>query len=283
MIKVSKPFIVPKAPEIQYRNKLYQLIKAMIRDYKTVIGIYRDKKEQVAMDADRTWLSTSMNAKLDSLGAKWSKRFEEFAKDYSPRYVNQILRMSNMQIKSVLKDWFSEKRFELFGQVIPTEIRQVVNADITYNVSLISSLAKRYHERVLGSVMRSITGGGSLKQLTLEIARYGGMEYREAKNIALDQTRKVYTSITLRNCQRLGVKKMKWLHSHARKEPRPLHITKFNGDYSNYPHVNGLDGLIFDLDNPPVIQEKKGKQDEITGYPSQLPFCGCVMVAVIDT
>ena len=138
MIKVSKPFIVPKAPEIQYRNKLYQLIKAMCRDYKAVIGIYRDKKEQVAMDADRTWLSTDMNAKLDSLGAKWSKRFEEFAKDYSPRYVKSILRLSNTQIKSVLKDWFADKRLELFGQVIPNEVRQVVNADIAYNVSLIS-------------------------------------------------------------------------------------------------------------------------------------------------
>lgn len=283
MIKTSKPFIVPKAPEIQYRNKLFELIKAMCRDYKSVIGIYREKKDQVAMDADGTWLSTAMTEKLESLGSKWSKRFEEFAKQYSPRFVKSILRMSNTQIKSVLKDWFADKRLELIGDIVPVELQQVVKANAAYNVSLISSIAPQYHERVLGSVMRSITNGGSLKQLTTEIYRYGNMELRRAKIIALDQTRKAYTSITMHNCKRLGIQKMKWLHSHARKEPRPLHITKFNGDYSNYPHVNGLDGLIFDLDNPPVIQEKKGKQKEITGYPSQLPFCGCIMVAVIDT
>ena len=282
MIKVSKPFVTPKAPEIQYRNKLYALIKAMCKDYKSVIGIYRDKKDQVAMDADGTWLSTAMTAKLESLGSKWQKKFEEFAKDYSPRYVKSILRMSNLQIKSVLKDWFSEKRFELFGQVIPVELQQVVKANVAYNVSLISSIPVQYHERVLGSAMRSITGGGSLKQFTMEIYRYGNMEMKRAKRIAVDQTNKVYESITLHNCRRLGVKKMQWMHSHARKEPRPLHIRKFNGDYSNYPHVNGLDGLVFEIDNPPVIQEAKGKQPEIRGYPTQLPFCGCFMVAVLE-
>lgn len=283
MMITSQPFVVPKAPEIQYRNKLFALIKDMCRDYKAVLGIYRDKKDQVAMDADRTWLSTAMNNKLDSLGKKWAKKFEEFAKDYSPRFVKSILRMSNTQIKSVLKDWYADKRLELIGDIVPVEIQQVVKADVAYNVSLITDIAHQYHNRVLGSAMRSITNGGSLKQLTIEINRYGVQEYRRAKLIAADQTRKAYTSITMHNCKRLGIQKMQWLHSHARKEPRQLHIAKFNGDYSNYPHVNGLDGLIFDLDNPPVIQEAKGKQKEIRGYPSQLPFCGCFMRAVIDT
>lgn len=283
MMLTSKPFVPPKAVEIQYRNKLFQLIRAMCNDYKAVIGIYKEKKDQVAMDADGAWLSTAMTKKLQSLGAKWSKRFELFAEEYSPRFVKSILRMSNTQIKMALKDWFADKRLELFGDVVPKEIQQVVSANIAYNVSLISSIAPQYHERVLGAAMRSITGGGSLKQLTLEILRYGNMEMRRAKTIAIDQTRKAYTSITMHNCKRLGVQKMKWLHSHARKEPRPLHIRKFNGDYSNYPYVNGLDGLIFDLDNPPIIQEAKGKQKEIRGYPSQLVNCGCVMIAVMDT
>jgi uncharacterized protein with gpF-like domain len=282
MQKVSKPFTVPKAPEILYRNELYKMIKAMIKDYKSVLGIYRDKKEQVAMDAEGTWLTTDINKKLDSLGRKWGKNFEIFAKEHSKKFVEKMLRLSNTQIKQVLKDWFADQRLELIGQVVPEQIKQVVNANIAYNVSLIKSIAPQYHDRVLGSVMRSINGGGSLKQLSIEIARYGGMEMRRAKLIAQDQTRKVYNSITMRNCQRLGVQKMKWLHSHAVREARPLHIRKFNGDYSNYPYVNGLDGLVFELDNPPVIQEAKGKQPEVRGYPTQLPFCHCVMVAVLE-
>lgn len=283
MIKASRPFTAPKSIEIQYRNELYKLIKAMCKDYKAVVGIYRDKQDQVAMDADRTWLSTAETAKLESLGAKWSKKFEEFAKQYSPRYVKSILRMSTTQIKSVLKDWFADKRLTLFGNVIPTELRQVVNANTAYNVSLITSIATQYHERILGSVMRSITGGGSLKQLTMEIYRYGNMEMRRAKLIAQDQTRKVYNTITLHNCKRLGVKKMMWNHSHAVREARPLHIRKWDGVSGlKDGRPNGLDGFIFSIDNPPVIQEAKGKQPEIRGYPAQLPFCHCVMTAVLD-
>lgn len=282
MIRTSKPFTVPKAPEILYRNDLYKMIKAMIKDYKSVLGVYRDKQDQIAMDADGTWLTTDINKRLDSLGRKWGKNFEIFAKNHSKKFVEKMLRLSNTQIKQVLKDWFADKRLELIGEVIPEPIKQVVNANITYNVSLIKSIAPQYHERVLGAVMRSINGGGSLKQLSMEVARYGGMEMRRAKLIAQDQTRKVYNSITMRNCERLGVKKMKWLHSHAVKEARPLHIRKFNGDYSNYPYVNGLDGLVFDINNPPIIQEAKGKQPEVRGYPTQLPFCHCLMVAVME-
>ena len=281
MIKTSKPFVVPKAPEIEYRNRLYTLIKAMCKDYKAVLTVYKDKKDQVAMDADGTWLSTAMTAKLDSLGAKWKKRFEEFAEKYSPRFVNSMLRLSNTQIKSLLKDWYSEKRLELLGETIPVELRQVSKANMAYNVALISSIAPQYHERVLGAVMRSITGGGSLKQLTMEIYRYGGMSMRRAKLIAQDQTRKAYNTITMHNCKRLGIQKMQWYHSHAVKEPRQLHITRWDGK-SSPENPNGLDGLIFDLDNPPLIQRAKGKQPAVRGYPSQLPFCKCFMRAVIE-
>lgn len=291
MIKTSKPFTVPKAPEILYRNELYKMIKAMIKDYKSVLGIYRDKQGQVAMDAEGTWLITDVNKKLDELGRKWGKNFEIFAKAHSKKFVEKMLRLTNTQIKQVMKDWFADNRLELFGQVIPTELKQIMKADITYNVSLIKSIAPQYHDRVLGAVMRSVNGGGSFKQLTLEIAKYrmlskeitqyGKMEMRRARLIAADQTAKVYNHLILNDCRRLGAKKMKWFHTGAR-EPRILHITKFNGDYSNYPHVNGLNGLVFDIDNPPVIQEKKGKQPEKTGYPSDLPFCHCSWRSVFE-
>ena len=286
MIKTSSPFTPPSAPAIVYRNNLYKLIKAMVKDYKSVIGIYREKKDQVAMDATGTWLTTDITKKLDDLGGKWAKKFQEFAEDHSKKFVMKMLRLSNTQIKQVLKDWFADKRLELIGQVIPTEIKQVVKADIAYNVNLITDIQTQYHNRVFGSVMRSVANGGSLKQLSLEINRYGVQEYTRAKNIAIDQTKKVFTSITLHNCQRLGIQKMKWLHSHARKEPRPLHIRKWDGK-SSPQDPNGLDGLIFNINEPPLIQEAKvSKNGKVTpaiyGYPSQLPFCGCIMVAVME-
>lgn len=282
MIRKSSPFVVPKAPEILYRNELYSLINGMIKDYKTLLKIYKDKREQVAMDSKDTWLTTEIREKLEKLGSKWGKKFDEYAQSHSKKFVLKLMKMSNTQIKMVLKDWFADKRLELVGEVIPNEIKQVVNASIEYNVSLISSIAPQYHERILGSIMRSISGVGSIKQLTNEIYRYGNMSMRRAKLIANDQTRKIYGSITLHNCQRLGIRKMQWLHSGGGKYPRDLHLRKFNGDYSKYPYVNGLNGLIFDIDNPPVIQLQKGKLPEVRGYPTELVGCKCMMRAVFE-
>ena len=288
MIRKSSPFNVPKAPEILYRNELYSLISGMMKDYKALLKIYKDKREQVAMDSKDTWITTEIREKLEKLGSKWGKKFDQFAQTHSKKFVLKLMKMSNTQIKMILKDWFSDKRLELVGEVIPNEIRQVVNADIQYNVSLISSIAPQFHDRVLGSVMRSISGAGSIKQLAIELKRYKDMTMRRAKMIANDQTRKVYTSITLHNCQRLGIQKMQWLHSGGGKHPRDYHLRKWDGKSGlEDGHPNGLNGFLFDIDNPPVIQEeytdKSGKfHEEIRGYPTDLPNCRCVMVAVIE-
>lgn len=289
MIKTSSPFVVPKAPEILYRNELYTLIKAMAKDYRTLLEVYKDKREQIAMDDTKgTWLTTAISEKLKKLGIKWAKRFEEYAEEHSKKFVNKIAKMSNTQIKFLLKNWFSAERLTLFGQTIPTELKQVMNANIEYNVSLIKSIPAHYHDRVLGSVMRSITNNGSLKQLTIELARYKDMEYRKAKLIASDQTRKIYSNITLHNCQRLGIKKMKWIHSGGGKKPRDYHQRRWDGKSGLLDgHPNGLNGFIFDIDKKPVIQErytmKSGKVvEEVRGYPAELPNCRCVMVAVFE-
>lgn len=281
MIKKSSPFVVPKAPEILYRNELYSLISAMIKDYKSLLKIYKDKREQVAMDSKDTWLTTEIREKLEKLGSKWGKKFDQYAQNHSKKFVLKLMKMSNTQIKMVLKDWFADKRLELVGEVVPNEIKQVVNAHIEQNVSLISSIAPQYHERILGSVMRSISGNGSIKQLSTEIFRYGNMSMRRAKLIANDQTRKIYSNITLHNCQRLGIQKMQWLHSGGGKHPRDLHITKWDGK-SSPQNPNGLNGLIFDISNPPLIQRATATSPAIYGYPTDLPNCRCVMVAVIE-
>lgn len=281
MMKVSSPFITPKAPEILYRNDLYKLVKAMIKDYKSVLTIYREKENQVALDAEGSWLTTDVMSRMDKLGAKWGKRFEEFAQTHSKKFVQKMLKLSNTQLKSMLKNWFSDERLELLGETIPVDLRQVVNANAAYNVSLISSIPIQYHDRIFGSLMRSITGGGSLKQLTIELNRYGVKSMKRAKLIAADQTNKVYQSITMFNCKRLGIQKMQWLHSHSDKDPRPLHIRKWDGK-SSPDDPNGLDGLIFDLDKPPLIQKAQGNLKAIHGYPKQLFGCSCLMRAVLE-
>lgn len=44
----------------------------------------------------------------------------------------------------------------------------------------------------------------------------------------------------------------------------------------DYP--TGLNGGIFDIDDPPVIDKRTGEK----GFPGQLSYCMCIMQAVLD-
>ena len=287
----SKNLVAPEAIGIVYSRDFRNLIKQMIRDYKSLIDIYRAKKDQVAIDADekktkstygQIWLTTEIQERLQKLGKKWEERFAVWAETQSPAVVKKVLKASDTQIKRALIHFYSGQRLELIGQVIPTPLKQSMKMHIIENVSLIKSVQSQYHERIVGAVSRSITSAGSIKTLTQEIYKYGDMSLRRANLISLDQTRKMYSNLTIRRFEQVGITKVKWLHTHKKETARPYHIRQWDGDYSNYPHVNGLNGLIFDIDNPPVIQEATKTQPEIRGYPAQLPFCRCIMRAVIE-
>ena len=270
-----RPLVPPVAIERKYAKELRALVLAMTRDYASVAKIYKDKRHQIVQDD--TWGITDLDKRLDALGEKWRARFEEFAKENSPKVVNQVLKQSNLQIKDILKDWFAEKRFMLLDSHIPVPMRQVMRASIEYNVSLIKSLHSQYAERVRGAVYRAVAGGGTLKDLKRELVKYAGMGERRAKLVAGDQVRKCFVSVSNHRLNDLGITKRKWVYTYASKEPRQYHMRKFNGDYSQYPKVNGLNGLIFDVDNPPIIDERTGER----GYPATAPFCRCRMGIVI--
>lgn len=279
----SSNFVPPKAIGVVYSKDIRNMVNAMIKDYKSILTIYKDKKDQITMDAkESTWLTTDIQDRLELLGKKWEEKFKIFAEAKSAQVVKRVLKATDTQLKQVLIKFFAQERLELIGKVIPTPLRQVMKAHIIENVSLIKSIQSQYHERIVGAVTRSITGTGSIKSLAMEISKYNREGLNRANLIALDQTRKMYSTMNLRRFEQVGITKVKWLHTHAGKTVRPYHHRKWDGDYSNYPNVNGLNGLIFDISNPPVIQEAKGKQKEIRGYPAELPFCTCVMRAIFE-
>lgn len=284
MILESKNLVAPEAIGIVYSRDLRNLIKQMIKDYKSVVGIYRSKKDQITMDADiDKWLTTDIQERLASLGKKWEEKFKIFAEAKSVQIVNRVLKATDTQLKRALVRFFSTERLELIGKVIPTPLRQVMKAHIAENVSLIKSIQSQYHERVQGAVSRSITSAGSIKSLAEEINKYGKMGNRRANLIALDQTRKMYSTMNFRRFEQIGIQKVKWLHTHAGKTVRPYHARKWDGVSGlKDGHPNGLNGFIFDISNPPVIQEATKNSPEIRGLPAELPFCTCIMRAIFE-
>lgn len=285
--------IVPsKAIGIVYSRDLRKLVKAMVKDYKSLIAIYRDKKSQLSLDAaDKplpkmvigTWLTTEIQDRLASLGKKWEKKFLEAAEYMSPAVVKKVLKANDTQIKRALIHFFSEERLELIGNVVPTSLRQVMKAHINENANMIKSIQAKFREQVEGSVWRSITNRGSIESLKDDLVSYGVKTEQRANLIALDQTRKMYCNMTLERFKQVGVRKAEWLHTHGGKTVRPYHYRRWDGKSGlKDGHPNGLNGFIFDIDKPPVIQEATKNQKEIRGYPTELAFCTCTMAAVFE-
>lgn len=279
----SKPLAKPIAIEDKYCRELQSLVQTMVKDFSVLLSIFAKKRSQIAMDSvNDKWLSKEIHERMKKLGAKWEKRFSEYAEQHTEAYVRKLLKMTDMQLKMILDNFFSPERLVSFSQVIPVPLRQSMAAHIFENVVLIKSIPEQFLTRIAFAVNKSISGAGSLQQLKDDIVKLEVVTKKRAALIAIDQTRKIYSNLTVRRFDQLGIKKMKWVHSGAGKHPRDLHMTKFNGDYSRYPRVNGLNGLIFPIDNPPVIQLARGNQPEVRGYAADLINCRCVNVAVID-
>lgn len=267
----------PKAVIDVYAREINRMVRDMIKDYQDLLKIYQDKSYQVAMDADNSWLVTEVQERLNKLGKQWADKFKEFAQKVSKSMILKVLRSSNLQIKTALRDYFAQKKWELIGDNIPVPMQQTMKAHVAENVNLITSIANQYHERITGSVYRAISGDGSFGELKRDFIKYGGMSSRRAKGIASDQVHKAFVTLSARRMASLGIEKVRWVHGHP-KEPRPYHARHWDGRSGiKDGRPNGLDGYIFSLDNPPVVDEKTG----VRALPSFLPFCSCSFEPVL--
>src|SRR5690554_6382392 len=107
---------------------------------------------------------------------------------------------------------------------MPEGMEDVTRALVAENVSLIDAMPEEYLKNVTGSVMRSITTGNGVPELTRALVYHAGVTDRRAKNIALDQTRNSYNSINKQRLQSLNVKQFEWIHSGGGQKPRKSHL-----------------------------------------------------------
>lgn len=267
----------PRAVIDLYGREIVRMVRDMIKSYQDLLTLYRDKSYQVSMDSDSSWLVTDVDARLKKLGKEWEEKFKLFAQLESKKMVLKVLKSSNLQLKTALRDYFAQKKWELIGEKIPVAMQQTMKAHVAENVSLITSIANQYHERIAGSVYRAISGDGSFGQLKRDFMKYSSMSSRRAKLIASDQVHKAFVTLSARRLTSLGIEKVRWVHGHP-KEPRPYHARAWDGVSGlKDGHPNGLDGYVFSLDNPPVIDERTGER----GLPSRLCYCSCSFEPVI--
>lgn len=255
--KLLKPIFANAGIAAAYRRKLLALVEEMARSYfRWVRAAYRSNPPVMAQDE---LSSRELERLLRGMGVQWSKKFEEAAPRLARYFAKSTRRQTEAQLRRILRE--SGVTVKL---TMTRELRDVMNATVAENVSLIKSIGSEYHSEIEGLVMRSVTAGRDLKQLTTDLRKRYGVTQRRAEFIALDQNNKATSAIRREREMAVGLDEGIWLHSHAGREPRPTHVAN---DQKKFSIKKGW------YDPDPRVKARI--------WPGQLPRCRCTWRAVV--
>lgn len=141
-------------------------------------------------------------------------------------------------------------------------MNEFFKASVARNVALIKSIPDQYFQRIQDAVLSSITDGKGLADLGPAIQEIGGVAERRARDIALDQSHKIYQGLNAGRMQAVGVRSFEWVHSGGGQHPRQLHVD--------------ASGKIYSFANLPAIGD-----DGERVIPGQAIYCRCTMIPVV--
>ncbi len=203
--------------EYRYRKALLSLIEEMGRSVSYwIVAQYRETPPEFAEDASS---ANALQGEMDELKGRWNKRFEEEAERLADRFVKSVLRRSDFALKSNLKKTGFTVKFKMTKAQ-----RDILNASVHENVSLIKSIPAKYLGDVEGLVMRSVQTGRDLGSLSTKLEKTFKVTKKRAALIARDQNNKATGAMNRARQSELGIKQAIWVHSHAGKTPRPSHL-----------------------------------------------------------
>lgn len=203
----------------RYRRSIRKLVDRFGKD------VHRQVKrlfERVAVDAAMDdSIASQSRILINALLRKWEPIFSDKSKRYTDRMVGETLKQSNTSVSASLKE--ISKYFTLDPDRIDEETREIIKASTEEAANLIKLIPQKYLGKIQGAVMRSITSGEGLKELLPVMSKYYGEMKRHSRNVALDQTRKAYNSITAGRLKALNVQQFEWIHSGGGQHPRKQH------------------------------------------------------------
>jgi len=263
-VLVGTPLKPNHDAERLYRVTLQKAVVRMRTDYE------RELKKQLkpaikaaAMDAN---LGAQLGFMFGGLEDKWGKFFGKLARNLAGRVVNRINQTSKRNLDASLKDLSGGLTIKT--PKMPAAMLSEMQAATRVNVGLIKSVQSQYHEKVFQAVMNNVGDAESIKgaaeKLVSRTYHIGETVSERAAFIARDQTSKLTTATNASRMKSAGVTRFRWRHSGGSYDPRRLHLS--------------YDGQEFDIDNPPIIDERTGER----GLPGQAINCRCYMVPVID-
>lgn len=256
------PLAYPAKAQAKYEARLAKLVSRMTKEVEREIERLYKTPEGKAYFAQDASVASQARILMNSLTKKFNDMFGRAAGIMSIDMVGEVNKASGIAVAGSVKTM--GEGLTVNSKIMSADLHETVKASIAQNAGLIKSIPQEYLAKVSGTVLRSVTSGQGLADILPVVKEYGGQTDRRAKNLALDQTRKAFNSINADRMRKVGVQKFKWIHSGGGLHPRRDH--------------QEMDGMIFSLDNPPVIDPRTGER----GLPGQAVNCRCTMVPVIE-
>lgn len=263
----GKPLHANVGLEAEYYKKIKRLLDQMARETSREVDklLRSPAAKEFAMDVS---ISSAFRVLFNRLGRKHAKIFAELSKRHAEFLITQSKKQSKTTLGASLKELSGG--LSISTDLVTGRLNEILKASVIENVSLIKSVQSDYMDKVRDDVMRSITspdsGGlaGLREQINKSLTSRYSQQKNKAKNVALDQTRKVYNNINMERMQAVGVTRFIWRHSGGSQKPRRAHID--------------MDGKVYSFDDLPIIDSRTGER----GIPGQAINCKCFMEPVIS-
>lgn len=256
----------PLSVAAYYEKSIDRLVKDLYK--KLLSGVNNALKTGDVIYAEDASLVSKMRMLLNGLEREFSKEFGAKADRLSKRVISRINKNSSSAVHSSLEKLSGG--LSIKSSTITNDVGEVIKASVAENVGLIKSIPSQFLDQVRFDILNSITNpaNAGIEDLQTKIHNLLDDRYKKVRNrarfIATDQTRKAYNRINAARLDNLGITEFEWIHSGGGKDPRKY-------------HMDVLNGKVFSLKDPPIINPDTGER----GLPGQLPWCRCTMRPVI--
>ena len=200
------------------------------------------------------------------LAKRLASKFAAKATPLATGFLTRVDRNATTNLERSLKPTSADMTLNMKNTPAVTK---AIKSRIADNVDLITRIPAEFLDKVKKDVNDSLRKGNGLADLQPKMEERYGEAKRHAQLVALDQTRKAYTAINTERMRANGVTKFEWVHSGGSQEPRPYHL--------HTPAQGGLNGGIFDINDPPIIDKKTGER----GLPGDDYNCRCTMRPIV--
>ena len=265
----GKPLRHNIANQDRYVKQLEKVTRQMTEEVNREVRKLFETSEASQYFAQDASIASMTRKLMNRLTKKHTQLFNQVSNPFAEAMVNRADKQSKSSLHSSLEELSGG--LSIKTDFITGQMGEVMKATVSENVDLIRAIPQKYLTDVRTAVMRSITqpDAGGLAELQKSI--HAMLDERnkqvlnKAKNTALDQTRKAYNHLNASRMAKVGVDKYKWVHSGGGQKPREYHRDELNGK-------------VFSLDDPPVIDERTGER----GIPGDAINCRCTMLPIIE-